>query len=80
MTDLSRRVSLLEEETKGEKSISRHMLRKITENEHMFLDMKKEMVDLRRELGEVRNEIVLLRADLPGIIAASIAPFFKNDR
>lgn len=80
MTELRRRVSLLEEETKGEKAISRHMLRKVTENEHMLLDMKKEMVDMRREMGEMRNEVAMLRADLPSIIAASIAPFFRNDR
>ncbi|MGA7324429.1 MAG: hypothetical protein WBX25_08100 [Rhodomicrobium sp.] len=69
---LNRRVTLLEEEAKGEKLVSRHILRKITENEALLLEVKKEVSDLR-------NELVTLRADLPQIIASSISAILREE-
>ncbi len=62
LADLKRRVVVLEEDAKGGKLVSRHILRKVTENENILLDVKKEVTELR-------NELALLRADMPGIIA-----------
>ncbi len=92
IVELRRRVSLLEEDAKGEKSVSRHILRKLSDNERALLDLRgevnevrKEVNDARQDVGELRkdlndlrDEFMLLRADLPGIIAASISPFFKK--
>ncbi len=69
---LNRRITLLEEEAKGEKLVSRHILRKITENEALLLEVKKEVSDLR-------NELVTLRADLPQIIASSISAILREE-
>ncbi len=85
IAELRQRVSLLEEDAKGEKTVSRHILRKVSDNERAVLDVRGDLSDLRqdvhelrKEVGDIRDELTLLRADLPGIIAASIAPFFKK--
>ncbi len=61
---VNRRLSLLEEDAKGEKLVSRHVLRKVT--------------DVEKELAELRAEIVMLRADLPNIIAATVGPLLRE--
>ncbi len=71
IADLKRRVALLEEEAKGEKLVARHILRKVTENENILLDVKKEVTELR-------NDVALLRADMPGIIANVIGAILRD--
>ena len=48
---LMRRITLLEEDTRGEKLVARHTLRKVTANENILLDVKKEVTELRNELA-----------------------------
>jgi hypothetical protein len=71
IADLKRRITLLEEDTKGEKLVARHTLRKVTANEDILLDVKKEVTELR-------NELALLRADMPGIIATVIGALLRD--
>ena len=71
IADLKRRITLLEEDSKGEKLITRHILRKLTENETILLDVKKEVTELR-------NDLALLRADLPGIMANVIGALLRD--
>ena len=71
--ELTRRVSLLEGEVDGEKRVSRHILRKVSENESTLLDLK-------REVSELRNDITLLRADLPGIIASVVGALLREQK
>ncbi len=61
---VNRRLGLLEEDAKGEKLVSRHVLHKVT--------------DVEKELSELRAEIVMLRADLPNIIAATVGPLLRE--
>ncbi len=61
---VNRRLSLLEEDAKGERLVSRHVLRKVT--------------DVEKELAELHAEIVMLRADLPNIIAATVGPLLRE--
>jgi hypothetical protein len=72
IASMNRRVVLLEEDAKGEKLVSHHILRKVTENETMLLDLKK-------EVGEVRNDLLTLRADLPGIIATTVSAILREE-
>ena len=72
LATLNRRVTLLEDDAKGEKLVSRHILRKVTENETALLDLKK-------EVSELRNEILTLRADLPGIIASTVSAILREE-
>lgn len=71
IADLKRRLALLEEEAKGEKLVARHILRKVTENETILLDVKKEVTALR-------NDLALLRADMPGIIANVMGAILRD--
>ena len=71
IADLKRRITLLEEDAKGEKLITRHILRKLTENETILLDVKKEVTELR-------NDLALLRADLPGIMANVVGALLRD--
>jgi hypothetical protein len=71
IADLKRRITLLEEDAKGERLVARHTLRKVTENETILLDVKKEVTELR-------NDLALFRADLPGIIANVIGALLRD--
>jgi hypothetical protein len=64
--EIRRRVTLIEEDAAGEKTVSRHILRKVTENE--------------KSLVELHNEVALLRADLPGIIANVVGALLREER
>ena len=63
---------MLEADAKGEKLVSRHILRKVTENETALLDLKK-------EVSELRNDVLTLRADLPGIIASTVSAILREE-
>ncbi len=83
--ELRRRMSLVERDMEGERTVSRHILRKVTESESLILDVRAVVADLRKELGELRKEvsamrsdIITLRADLPGVIA-SVAEILRED-
>jgi hypothetical protein len=71
IADLKRRIALLEEDGKGEKQVTRHILRKVTESENTLLDVKREMTELR-------NDLALLRADMPGIIANVVGALLRD--
>ncbi len=71
IADLKRRVALLEEDAEGEKLVMRHILRKVTENENILLDVKQEVTELR-------NELALLRADLPSILADVVGALLRE--
>jgi len=69
---LNRRVTLLEDDAKGEKLVTRHILRKVTENEISLLEVRK-------EVSELHNEILSLRADLAGIIASTVSAILREE-
>ena len=68
----NRRVTLLEDDAKGEKLVSRHILRKVSENETALLDLKK-------EVSELRNDVLTLRAKLTGIIASTVSAILREE-
>jgi seryl-tRNA synthetase len=87
IAELRRRVTLIEQGAEGEKRVSRHILRKITDNERLILDVrgevgdvKKEVGDVKKEVSELRSEIALLRADLPFIIATVVGSLLREER
>jgi hypothetical protein len=77
IAELRRQVSLIEQDVEGERGVSRHILRKVTEGETALLDLRADMAGLRKELAErvaaVENQLVTLRADLPRIIAEAVS-------
>jgi hypothetical protein len=79
LATLNRRVTLLEDDAKGEKLVSRHILRKVTENEALLLDVRNEIGEVRKELSELRSDLLTLRADLPGIIASTVSAILREE-
>jgi hypothetical protein len=78
-------VSLLKQDVDGERGVSRHILRKVNDNEALILDVRADVGELRKELGELRKEVsamhsalITLQADLPGMIA-SVAEILRED-
>lgn len=78
LSDLRRRVSLLEEEMDSEKRVTRHILRKVTENESLLFDLRAEVGEVRKEVTALRNDLTLLRADLPGIISTVVGALLRE--
>jgi hypothetical protein len=79
LATLNRRVTLLEDDAKGEKLVSRHILRKVTEQEAMLLDLRAELGEVKKEMSALRNDFVTLRADLPGIIAGTVSAILREE-
>jgi hypothetical protein len=83
VAELRRRVSLIEQDVEGERGVSRHILRKVTESETALLDLRADMGGMRRELTErvaaVENQLVTLRADLPRIIAEAVSAVVREE-
>lgn len=64
LATVNRRLALLEEDAKGERLVSRHLLRKMT--------------DVEQRLASLEEQVVSLRADLPGIIASTVGPLLRE--
>jgi hypothetical protein len=61
-------------------------LAKLGENEALLLDVRAELVEVRNEVGELRKEVtailnnlITLRADLPGIIASAVTAILREE-
>ena len=61
---LRRRVSLLEDDAKGEK-----ILRKVNDSEALILAVRADVGELRKELGELRKEVSAMHSALLQCIA-----------
>jgi hypothetical protein len=83
ITELRRRVSLLEQDAEGERGVSRHILRKVTESEMALLGLRADMAGMRKDLTErvasLENQFVTLRADLPRIIAEAVSAVVREE-
>ncbi len=81
--EMRRRVSLIEQDVEGERGVSRHILRKVTESNSTLFDIRADMAGFRKELTEriasVENQLVTLRADLPRIIAEAVSAVVREE-
>ncbi len=68
---VNRRLALLEQDAEGEKRVSRHILRKVAE-------LESGQLETNRRLSSLEDQLVTLRADLPGIIAAVVGPLLRE--
>jgi hypothetical protein len=53
IAELRRRLSVLEQDAEGERTVSRHMLRKLGDVENAILDLTKAVADLAGKVAEV---------------------------
>ena len=83
IAELRRRLSLIEQDVEGERGVSRHILRKVTESETALLDLRADMAGMRKDLTErvasLENQFVTLRADLPRIIAEAVSAVVREE-
>jgi hypothetical protein len=90
LATLNRRVAVLEEDAKGEKDILRHILRKVTDNENLLLETRRELLEARGEFrGEIaeltkkvsalHDELVLSRASVADTIAKTVAAVMREE-
>jgi hypothetical protein len=83
IAELRRRLAVLEQDVEGERGVSRHILRKVTESEMALLNLRADIAGLRKELTEhvaaVENQLVTLRADLPRIIAEAVSAVVREE-
>ena len=59
---------------------------KLGKNEALLLDVSAELGEVRNEVGELRKEVtaiennlITLRADLPGIIASAVTAILREE-
>ncbi len=78
--EIRRRVTLVEKEAEGEKTVSRHIFRKVTELQSDVSQVQKDILDIKKDISALRDEVVLLRGDLPGIIASVVGALLREER
>src|SRR5262249_7600450 len=87
---LNRRLALLEEEVKGEKDVSRHILRKVNDNETLLLETRRELrgeiaevrgeiAELKKKVSTLHDEMVLSRASVADTIAKTVAAVMREE-
>jgi hypothetical protein len=72
LSTLNRRVTLVESDVEGERAVSRHILRKVTDNENAILELSK-------AVSRVEENLALLRADIPRTIATTVAAVMREE-
>ena len=73
ISDLRRRLAVLEKEVDGERAVSRHMLRKLN-------DVDDKLTGVAKAVDRVEESVALLRADLPKIIADVVGAVMREER
>jgi hypothetical protein len=83
LATLNRCVAVLEEDVKGEKEISRHILRKVTENENLLLETRRELrgeiAELVKKVSGLHDELVLSRADVAETVGKIVAAVMREE-
>lgn len=77
---LKRRLSELEGEVRGEKDVSRHILRKVGENENLLLEMRRELSRLGDNVALLRAEFTGFQEKLPGIVSDAMREVMSTQR
>ena len=72
ISDLRRRLAVLEKEVEGERTVSRHMLRKLN-------DMDDKLTSVAKSVDRIEEGLALLRADIPKIIADVVGAIMRED-
>jgi hypothetical protein len=65
IAELRRRVSLLEQDNEGERTVSRTMLRKLNSMEDTLVDLTKAVADLTKSVGRLESFVMTSQAEMP---------------
>jgi hypothetical protein len=72
ITELRRRIALREQDVEGERTLSRHTLRKMN-------DMDDKLTGVAKSVDRIEESVALLRADLPRIIAEVVGAVMREE-
>jgi hypothetical protein len=72
IAELRRRLALLEKDFEGERSVSRHMLRKLN-------DVDDKLTSVAKAVDRIEESMALLRADLPRIVAEVVGAVMREE-
>jgi acyl carrier protein phosphodiesterase len=82
---LEDRMSELEDEVKGEKTVTRQILQLVKDNQNGIADLnekfdglRSEFDGLRSEFDGLRSDFDGLRSDMPDIIAKAVSSVLRN--
>ena len=85
-TELRRRVALLEDDAKGEKTVSRHTLRKVSDVENAILDLTKAVAHLAGNIAETNKSVsrleefvIVSQAEMPRKFAEIAALVMREE-
>ncbi len=86
ISDLRRRLSLLEQDFEGERAVSRHMLRKLGDVENAILDLTKAVADLSKTVAEIQRGqsrledfLMVSQAEMPRKFAEIAATVMRDE-
>jgi hypothetical protein len=79
IAELRRRLSLLEQDAEGERTVSRHTLRKVGDVENAILDLTKAIAELTRGLSRLEDFVMTSQAEMPRKFAEVAAVVMREE-
>ena len=79
IAELRRRLSLLEQDAEGERTVSRYTLRKVGDVENAILDLTKAIAELTRGLSRLEDFVMTSQAEMPRKFAEVAAVVMREE-
>ena len=79
ITELRRRLAILEKDAEGERTVSRHTLRKIGDVENAVLDLTKAVAELTKGLSRLESFVMTSQAEMPRKFAEIAALVMREE-
>ena len=79
LAELRRRVALLEDDAKGEKTVSRHTLRKVSDVENAILELTKAVAELSKGFSRLEEFVIVSLAEMPRKFAEIAALVMREE-
>ena len=86
IAELRRRLAVLEQDAEGERTVSRHTLRKLGDVENAVLDLTKAVAELTKTVAEVSNglsrfegHVLVWQAEQPRKLAEIVAAVMREE-
>ena len=79
IAELRRRLSVLEQDAEGERTVSRHTLRKLGDVENAVLDLTKAVAELSKGLSRLEDFVMVSQAEMPRKFAEIAATVMREE-
>lgn len=78
-SQIRRRLAVLEQDVDGEKTVSRHMLRKMGDVENAVLDLTKAVAEITRGMSRLEDFVMTSQAEMPRKFAEIAAVVMREE-